>query len=77
MRAAMAVLRDLAANGRAADPSGRDKDVAVGALAVAYALAMIYSGGLKFLLLSALLYAPGTPRSSWRGGSMARMSSRQ
>jgi len=44
----------------AVDPGGRDKDVAVGALAVAYALAMIYSGGLKFLLLSALLYAPGT-----------------
>jgi amino acid transporter len=42
------------------DPRGRDKDVAVGALAVAYALAMLYSGGLKFLLLSALLYAPGT-----------------
>jgi arginine:ornithine antiporter/lysine permease len=44
----------------AADPRGRDRDVAVGALAVAYALAMLYSGGLKFLLLSVLLYAPGT-----------------
>jgi len=30
------------------------------ALAVGYALAMLYSGGLKFLLLSALLCAPGT-----------------
>jgi len=44
----------------AADPAGRDRDVAVAALAVAYALAMLYSAGPKFLLLSALLYAPGT-----------------
>jgi arginine:ornithine antiporter / lysine permease len=38
----------------------RDRDVLIGALATAYACAMIYSGGLKFLLLAALLYAPGT-----------------
>lgn len=31
-----------------------------GALATFYAAAMIVTGGLKFLLLSALLYAPGT-----------------
>ena len=43
-----------------ATPTARNKDVVVGALATAYACAMIYSGGLKFLLLAALLYAPGS-----------------
>jgi arginine:ornithine antiporter / lysine permease len=43
-----------------ADAGVRGKDVVIGALATAYACAMIYSGGLKFLLLAALLYAPGT-----------------
>jgi len=42
------------------DPHERNKDVVIGALAAAYAMAMIYSGGLKFVLLAALLYAPGT-----------------
>jgi arginine:ornithine antiporter / lysine permease len=44
----------------AAEPGERNKDVVVGALAVLYAMAMIYAGGLKFVLLAALLYAPGT-----------------
>jgi arginine:ornithine antiporter/lysine permease len=34
--------------------------ISSGALAAAYALAMIVAGGLKFVLLAALLYAPGT-----------------
>jgi arginine:ornithine antiporter / lysine permease len=42
------------------EPRERDKDVIVGALAAAYALAMIIAGGPKFVLLAALLYAPGT-----------------
>jgi arginine:ornithine antiporter / lysine permease len=52
----------LAATGESygADPRGRSRDVVVGALATLYALAMIRSGGLRFLLLAALLYAPGT-----------------
>jgi len=29
-------------------------------IATIYAVAMIYAGGLKFLLLSSILYAPGT-----------------
>ena len=41
-------------------PAERNKDVLIGALATLYATAMIYAGGLKFLLLAALLYAPGT-----------------
>jgi len=43
-----------------ADPQERNKDVAIGALAAVYATAMIVAGGLKFVLLAALLYAPGT-----------------
>lgn len=44
----------------AAGDRGRGGDGVRGALATAYAAAMIVTGGLKFLLLSALLYAPGT-----------------
>ncbi len=43
-----------------ADPRGRGRDLVVGALATAYAAAMIHAGGPRFLLLSALLYAPST-----------------
>jgi arginine:ornithine antiporter/lysine permease len=39
---------------------GRTGDWVRGAIATLYAAGMIYAGGLKFLLLSALLYAPGT-----------------
>jgi arginine:ornithine antiporter/lysine permease len=44
----------------AVDDRGRKLDVVRGALATVYAAGMLYAGGLKFLLLSALLYAPGT-----------------
>ena len=43
-----------------ADPRGRAIDWIRGAIATIYAAGMIYAGGAKFLLLSALLYAPGT-----------------
>ena len=43
-----------------ADPRGRAIDWIRGAIATIYAVGMIYAGGAKFLLLSALLYAPGT-----------------
>jgi arginine:ornithine antiporter / lysine permease len=44
----------------AAGDRGRTRDWVRGAIATLYAAGMIYAGGLKFLLLSALLYAPGT-----------------
>jgi arginine:ornithine antiporter/lysine permease len=31
-----------------------------GAIATVYAVGMLYAGGAKFMLLAALLYAPGT-----------------
>ncbi|WP_166359225.1 arginine-ornithine antiporter [Pseudomonas akapageensis] len=37
----------------------RSKDLFIGAIAVIYAIWLIYAGGVKYLLLSALLYAPG------------------
>ena len=41
---------------------GRDRGVdwTRGAIATVYAAGMLYAGGAKFILLSALLYAPGT-----------------
>jgi arginine:ornithine antiporter/lysine permease len=44
----------------AADPSGRATDWIRSAIATIYAAGMIYAGGAKFLLLSALLYGPAT-----------------
>lgn len=44
----------------AADSRSRTVDWIRGAIATVYAAGMIYAGGAKFLLLSALLYAPGT-----------------
>ena len=37
----------------------RRKDLFIGAIALTYAVWLIYAGGVKYLLLSALLYAPG------------------
>jgi len=42
------------------EPRMRTKDRWVGLLATLYAAAMLLAGGAKFLLLAALLYAPGT-----------------
>jgi arginine:ornithine antiporter/lysine permease len=37
----------------------RNKDMIISAIAVIYAIWLLYAGGLKYVLLSALLYAPG------------------
>jgi arginine:ornithine antiporter/lysine permease len=44
----------------AADRRARRVDWVRSAIATVYAAGMIYAGGIKFVLLSALLYAPGT-----------------
>jgi arginine:ornithine antiporter/lysine permease len=44
----------------AAQPRGRRTDLARALLATVYAAGLIYAGGLKFLLLSLVIYAPGT-----------------
>jgi arginine:ornithine antiporter/lysine permease len=52
----------LAATGETYDKpsSGRGVDWVRGAIATVYAVLMIVAGGAKFVLLSALIYAPGT-----------------
>lgn len=52
------VSRDGAAY--AAEPEGRQSDLIMAVVAVVYTIFMIYAGGMKFILLSAVLYAPGT-----------------
>ncbi|QXI37563.1 arginine-ornithine antiporter [Pseudomonas xantholysinigenes] len=37
----------------------RKKDLIIGGIALLYAIWLLYAGGVKYLLLSALLYAPG------------------
>ena len=42
------------------NPGARNKDLAIAALGTLYSLLMLYAGGLKYILLSALIYAPGS-----------------
>jgi arginine:ornithine antiporter / lysine permease len=57
--AAYAVL--LSGRGETYERASRErfKDLFIGAIALSYAVWLLYAGGLKYLLLSALLYAPG------------------
>jgi arginine:ornithine antiporter/lysine permease len=42
------------------EPRARARDLVRSAIATVYAVGMIYAGGAKYLLLSALIFAPGT-----------------
>lgn len=46
-------------------PEERKRDLILALVAVVYTIFMIYAGGLKFILLSAVLYAPGTLLYIW------------
>lgn len=46
-------------------PEERKRDLIIATIAVLYTLFMIYASGMKFLLLSAILYAPGTLLYIW------------
>ena len=46
-------------------PEERGRDLVLAAIATFYTAVMIYMGGLKFLLLSAVFYAPGTALYFW------------
>jgi len=46
-------------------PNERGRDLTMACVAVIYTVFMIYAGGLKFILLSAVLYAPGTALYIW------------
>ncbi|MBL6618289.1 MAG: amino acid permease [Reyranella sp.] len=46
-------------------PEERRRDLILATLAVIYTLFMIYAAGLKFILLSAIVFAPATPLYFW------------
>lgn len=46
-------------------PGERHRDLIIAGIAALYTLFMIIAGGMKFLLLSAILYAPGTILYFW------------
>ncbi|MDM0011292.1 basic amino acid/polyamine antiporter [Variovorax sp. J22P168] len=46
-------------------PEDRKRDLIMASVAVVYTIFMIYAGGLKFILLSAVLYAPGSALYIW------------
>jgi arginine:ornithine antiporter/lysine permease len=46
-------------------PQERTRDMAFAGIAVVYTLFLIYAAGMKFLLLSAILYGPGTVLYIW------------
>jgi arginine:ornithine antiporter/lysine permease len=46
-------------------PADRRRDLIFAGIAVIYTLFLIYAAGMKFLLLSAILYAPGTVLYFW------------
>jgi arginine:ornithine antiporter/lysine permease len=41
-------------------PEERNRDLVLAGIAVVYTLFMLYAGGLKYILLAAILFAPGT-----------------
>jgi arginine:ornithine antiporter/lysine permease len=46
-------------------PNERRRDLAFAAIATVYTLFLVYAGGLKFVVLAAVLYAPGTLLYLW------------
>ncbi|MBB4171765.1 basic amino acid/polyamine antiporter [Rhizobium sp. BK538] len=46
-------------------PAERNRDLIIASIAAIYTIFMIVAGGMKFVLLSALLYAPGTVLYFW------------
>jgi arginine:ornithine antiporter/lysine permease len=57
--AAYALLLAVRGESYEGAPGERRKDLIIGAVALIYAIWLLYAGGTKYLLLSALLYAPG------------------
>jgi arginine:ornithine antiporter/lysine permease len=46
-------------------PHERQRDLVIAAIATIYTIFLLYAGGLKFIVLSAVLYAPGTALYFW------------
>ncbi len=47
------------------DPRARSRDLIIASIALLYTIFLIFAGGLKFLLLSAILYGPGSFLYFW------------
>ena len=48
-----------------ARPGERRRDLVIAAIATIYTAFLLYAGGMKFILLGAVLYAPGTALYFW------------
>jgi arginine:ornithine antiporter / lysine permease len=46
-------------------PQERTRDLIIAIIATAYTIFLLYAGGMKFIVLSAVLYAPGTALYFW------------
>jgi arginine:ornithine antiporter/lysine permease len=46
-------------------PQGRSRDLVMALIATLYTIFLLYAGGMKFIVLSAVLYAPGTALYFW------------
>jgi arginine:ornithine antiporter/lysine permease len=46
-------------------PQERQRDLIIAGIATIYTIFLLYAGGLKFIVLSAVLYAPGTALYFW------------
>jgi arginine:ornithine antiporter/lysine permease len=46
-------------------PQERNRDLIIAAIATLYTIFLLYAGGMKFIVLSAVLYAPGTALYFW------------
>src|SRR5215469_8487834 len=46
-------------------PEERSRDLVIAGIGAAYTLFMVFAGGMRYLLLSAILYAPGTALYFW------------
>lgn len=57
--AAYAVLLTVRGESYEQERGQRNKDLLIGSIALVYAIWLLYAGGIQYLLLSALLYAPG------------------
>lgn len=55
----------ISGDGYAPSDAHRHRDVLIGALATVYCVWLLYAAGPKYLLLSALLYAPGVLLYGW------------
>src|SRR5215468_4015508 len=47
------------------NPEGRSRDLVIAIIATIYTAFLIYAGGMKFVVLSAVLYGPGTALYFW------------